>query len=122
MGDLFDAGGEKAPQEVVVAVQLVRKEQGGFAILFVPPLHAHPPQLGQGQKGHMVPLPPQGEQLLHPRPAVHLLALAGAEELCLRRSSGRAGVKAQLVDELGKLQLQQQVIQGALVPATAGGG
>ena len=116
MGDLFDVPGEKAPEKFVVAVQPVRKEQGGPAVVPLAELHAYAVQVGQGEEGNVLPAPEDVQQLAHPFSTVHDLAFAGASEFLLRLLHGAVAGQAQLVDELGKLQPQQNVVQRAVVP------
>ena len=108
---------EQDPQKIVVAVPLVRKKQGRAAFsLRLLPRHAHHIQRGQGQHAHPVPLPPKVQKLLHPVPAVHRLADAGTVERlpgAFLLALGRG--ESVFVNELGKLQVQEQLVQGVVV-------
>ena len=118
VGSLFDVGGEKPLQKVVIAVQAVRPEDGGVALLRgQPALHAHHVQAGQGQHVHPLLGAPQGQQLLHPRPVRDRLAGAGTGQVCflLRLALPLGGGEVVFVNELGKLQLQKQLIELRLV-------
>ena len=113
---LFDLRREDAPQKVVVALQLVREKEGGFPRSFASPLHADGVQSGRSQHRHVVPLPPQRQQLLHARPVRDLLAFTGAHTLELfLYAPRRSGGQAHFVDELGELQLQKELVQGKAV-------
>ncbi len=118
VGSLFDVGGEQPLQKVVIAVQAVRPEDGGVALLRgQPALHAHHVQAGQGQHVHPLLGAPQGQQLLHPRPVRDRLAGAGTGQVCflLRLALPLGGGEVVFVNELGKLQIQKQLIELRLV-------
>ena len=127
VGVLFDVGGKEGLQRIVVALQSIGAENGGMGDRFaLPPFHAHHIQIRGGQHIHAVQPPPQGQQLLQPGGIRHHLALTGAGEGRLpRRGVPLDGLEAQLVDELGKLQLEQQLVQGGAVgllpPGVLGG-
>ena len=117
MGRLADAWGEELPQELVVAVQPAGEKQRrpGEALTLLP-LHAHGVQPGQSQHIHLVQPPPQGKQLLHPLPALHHLALTGSGDrgrLCIPLSLGCG--ESVFIDELGKLQPEEELVQGGPV-------
>ena len=111
MGHLRDVGGEQAPEKVVVALQPVCAEKRGTAVLRLAPLHAHRVSVGQRHQGYVGALPPEGQQLLHPRPLGHRFPRAGRRSRRFRRGNPRRG-EAQLLDQLGKLQPQKQLVEG----------
>ena len=114
MGGLFYAGVSKEQaQKVAVTVQLVGEKQGSAGL---PAgglvLHTHHVQRGQGEHVHYLQPPPEGQQLLHPRPALHHLAGAGPLD-GLPLPDGTlplGGGEAVLVNKLGELQIQEQLI------------
>ena len=115
---LLDAGGKEGLEHMVVVLQPVGKEQGGVAFGGAGlKADADCVQAGQGQHGHMAGLPPQGQQLLGPGGILHHLAGAGA--LCHFALLGRAlplgGGEVVFVNELGKFQLQEQLIEAVVV-------
>ena len=117
VGVLWDVAGKEGLQALVVPLQGVGAEDGGAGgVSPLPPFHAHHIQIRGGQHIHAVQPPPQGQQLLQPGGIRHHLALTGAGEGCLpRRGVPLDGLEAQFVDQLGKLQLQKQLVQDGAV-------
>ena len=115
VGAFGDVPGKERPEDLLTALPSAGAEDGGPDLLPLPPGDADRLQAGQGQQVHLFLLPPEGEQLRGPVGAGDILPDAGAHRSLLHRGVPLGGLEAQLVDELGKFQLQQELVEGGAV-------
>jgi hypothetical protein len=115
---LLDVGGKEGLEHLVVVLQPVGKEQGGVAFGGAGlKADADRVQAGQGQHGHVVGLAPQRQQLLSPGGVRDHLAGAGALHhlALLGRALSLGSGEVVFVNELGKFQLQEELIKAVVV-------
>ena len=115
---LGDAGTKEGFQHLGIVFQAAGKEQGSVGLRGAGiEADTNGVQVGQGQHGHVVSLPPQGQQFFRPGEAVHHLAGAGAlhQLVLLGRALPLGGGEVVFVDEFGEFQLQKQLVEPVVV-------